>query len=217
LALYGILRLGRWEGIECSPEPPELLAEATTVYIVVSPTARTSPDWPPRGYAGPSGRLDVIARTVLAALEAEPGSAVTGILLGPPNPPVTVVIGAPCIEQSRGERGVMEVLRRILNWGVLGKCAALRAGPEWLLHTLKRLGYRIYVLEERGLDIARIPRALEGKTAFIAGAHVDPPEWVLRIARRYAEASVSVGPRSLLTSHVVAFLGLARRARGSGR
>jgi tRNA (pseudouridine54-N1)-methyltransferase len=203
--------------METPPEPPGLLAGATAVYIVVSPTARTSPDWPSRGYAGPSGRLDVIARTVLAALEAEPGSVVAGVLLGPPNPPITMIIGAPCIEGDPGERGVMEVFRRLLKRGAVDECTALRAGPEWLLHAVKRLGYSIYILEEGGLDIAEVPWALEERAAFLAGAHLDPPGWVLGIARRYARASISVGPRSLLTSHVVALLGLARRARGLGR
>jgi len=199
--------------LEAPPEPPPLLATTPTVYVVVSPTARTSPDWPPRGYAGPSGRLDVIARAALAAAEAEPGSVVAGVLLGPPNPPVTLLVGSSCVGTGVGDRGVMEVFRRLMARGTMGDCIALRAGPDWLLHTLARLGYEIYILGEGGVDVSEVPGILEGRAAFIAGAHLDPPEWVLRLARRYARATVSVGPKSLLTSHVIAFLGLARGLR----
>ncbi|MEB2835770.1 MAG: hypothetical protein GSR80_001299 [Desulfurococcales archaeon] len=191
----------------------EILEGATGVYVVVSPTARTAPDWPARGYAGPSGRLDVLARAALAAVEAEPGSVFAGVLLGPPRPPGILLVSRACIAGAASERGVMEVFRRLLSGKRIGGCEALWEPPERLFHELGRRGYRVYILEEGGVDVSRVPGALEAGAAFVAGAHLDVPPEVLSAARRYSQARVSVGPRSLLVSHVIAFLGVARTAR----
>ena len=191
----------------------ELLGGATGVYVVVSPTARTAPDWPAKGYAGPSGRLDVLARAALAAVEVEPGSVFAGVLLGPPRPPRILLVTRACLAGAASERGVMEVFRRLLaSRGVRG-CGALGEPPERLFHELGRRGYRIYILEEGGADVSGVPGALEAGAAFVAGAHLDVPPEVLSAASRYSQARVSVGPRSLLVSHVIAFLGAVRAAR----
>ncbi len=192
----------------------DLLASATALYIVVSPTARTDASWPPRGYAGPSGRLDVVARAAVASLSIERAAAFAGLLLGPPRPPVAVLASGECVEAAGGERGVMEAFRRLLMGRRVGGCMALPWGAERLLHEARRLGFRVYTLEEGGADVSRVPGALRGRAAFLAGAHLDPPPGVLALARRLSEARVSVGPRSLLTSHVLAFLA-ALRVSGS--
>jgi tRNA pseudouridine-54 N-methylase len=189
------------------------LGPHSSLYIVVSPTARTDASWPPRGYAGPSGRLDVVARAAAAAVSIERGAAVAGLLLGPPRPPLTLLVDSTCIG-GLGERGVMEVFRGLILGRRRGRCLALPWGPERLIHEALRAGYRLYLLEERGRDIASVPGALEGRAAYLAGAHLDPPPEVLAHARRAAAASVSLGPRSLLTSHVFAYIATLRVVRG---
>ena len=191
------------------------LEDASALYIVVSPTARTSPDWPARGYAGPSGRLDVVARALAAALTAEPTAAAAGVLLGPPRPPVTVIVDSTCVEPGSWEREVMNLIRGLLLGRPRGRCEAIREGLEWLLLRARRLGFRVYLLSEGGRDLACLPGVTRGRAAFVAGAHLDLPRGELAVAKRYSAAEVSVGPKSLLTSQVFAFLGLARRLEGS--
>ncbi len=185
----------------------------TAVYIVISPTARTDASWPPRGYAGPSGRLDVLARAALAALTIEPEALFAGVLLGPPRPPITLLLDQGCLAPS--ERGVMEVFRSLLLGRRRGSCTALPWSAERLLHQARRAGFRLYVLSEGGVDIAEVPGVLDRGAAFLAGAHLDPPTDVVRAARGLGAVEVSVGPLSLLTSHVLAYLATLRRVAGA--
>jgi len=173
------------------------------LYIIVSPTAKTLPLWPPKGYAGPSGRLDVIARALLAV---EEGSQAVAILLGPPEPPKTLHYD-PARCRLRSERQAMQEIARAL----LGRDSCLRLdprSPEQVLHEeAKRRG--LVVLSEDG-DPRPPPR---GK-AYLLGAHVDPPEDIMEMARRIAVATVRIGPNRYHTSHVIAYVEWSTRACG---
>jgi len=177
------------------------LQEPNNLYIIVSPTARTLPLWPPKGYAGPSGRIDVIARAFLAV---EEGSQALAILLGPPEPPKTLHYD-PAKCKLRSERqAVHEIARALLG---KGSCVRLDPrSPEQVLHEeAKRRG--LILLGEEG-----DPGATPGGKAYLLGAHLDPPEDIMEKARRIAEATVRIGPNRYHTSHVIAFVEWSVRA-----
>jgi tRNA pseudouridine-54 N-methylase len=187
------------------------LRASNPLFIVVSATARTSPDIPLRGYAGPSGRLDVVARAFEAI--AEEGGLGVGVLLGPPSPPVTVTAGKRCIEEVGGERGFVRAYREAL----LGGATCLRAyrgvGLRDVLSIASR-SHTVIILSEEGLDVGD-PGALEavrGRAAFVLGSHVDMPPEEERVASAYARLRVSVGPLSYHTEHVIAFIEAVRLA-----
>lgn len=194
----------------------DFLSRANSAYIVISPTATTSPNFPLRGYAGASGRLDVVARSMTAPLHFEATAVSIGILLGPPNPPVTVAGYRECL--GPGERSAVEAIRRALHGRPPRGCIALRAGHDFILHALERAGFELVYLSEKGEDISRSPGVARCRCAYLAGAHVDVPPSIEADIIRSAKAVVSIGPRSLLTSHVFAFLAWFRSVTaGSGR
>jgi len=187
-----------------------LLSRATSAFLVVSPTAVTAPDYPARGYAGQSGRLDVVARAAIAA-SMEEGYLFLGLLLGPPRPPVTLALTSDCVTPTLSERGVMEVFRRLLSGRDLGSCRALELGLEDLLSASKAEGIPVVYLHEEGVDASKAPEAFAGRKLYIAGSHIDIPEELESKIRLQASYVVSVSPKPLLVSHVILYVVEARR------
>lgn len=170
------------------------------VYIVYSPTAVTSPDYPSRGYAGPSGRLDVLARSMLAV---EPGSLLVLVPAGPPRGE-TLLAYDPRSCRVRSERQAMEEIRRALQ-GREGCVAPLDLGLERLL-LLSSKSHELVLLREDGTPGPRRPRG----RAYVLGSHVDLPGEVEAMVLRYSAGVESLGPKSYHTSHVIAYLEWAR-------
>jgi tRNA (pseudouridine54-N1)-methyltransferase len=190
----------------------EVLGNADTIYIVISPTARTKGDFPSRGYAGHSGRLDVVARAAASALYFDEKTAFVAVLLGPPEPPKTLVITRRCLSASElGERTIMNLFRRLLKRGSHRGCLALDLGISEVLYIISKLEFETIYLHEGGDDVEEvIDVVIRGRKAFVLGSHVDIPKDYEIIVRKYAMRTVSVGPKSLLTSHVILYLSLIR-------
>jgi len=178
-------------------------APANNLYIIISPTARTLPTWPPKGYAGPSGRLDVIARSFLAL---QSGSEAYAILLGPPDPPKTIYYNPSSCTLKSERQAMMEIARALLG---RGRCVSLvDKMPERILYeAAKERG--LTLLEEEGRSGGPRPGS-----AYLLGAHVDPPEDIMRVARRLAVERLSIGPYSYHTSHVIAYIEWSTRVCG---
>lgn len=184
------------------------IEKASSAYVIISPTAVTSSNFPRKGYAGPSGRLDVVARAMTAPFHFERDALAVGILLGPPRPPITVMGYKDCLGLS--ERSAIEAIRRALLGRPPQGCIALATGHDFILHVLAKSGFTIIYLSEKGDDISGRPEAINCRCAYFAGSHVDvPPHTELDILRVTREI-VSVGPKSLLTSHVFAFVAWLR-------
>ncbi len=184
------------------------LRRAPSAYIVLSPTAATSPDFPLKGYAGPSGRLDVVARAMTAPLHFDREAVSIGILLGPPRPPLTIMGYRDCL--GSGERSAMTALRLALQGRPPKGCMAVKAGHDFILHVLAKSGFNIIYLSEKGEDLALKPDVVECRCAYFAGAHVDIPPNIESDILESAKAIISIGLRSLLTSHVFAFIAWLR-------
>ncbi len=186
----------------------DFIEKAPSAYVIISPTATTSPNFPHKGYAGPSGRLDVVARAMTAPLHFERDALAIGILLGPPRPPIIVMGYKDCL--GLGERAAIEAIRRALRGRPPQGCIALAAGHDFILHVLVKSGFTIVYLNEKGDDISARPGAINCRCAYFAGAHVDVPPQIESDILRVARETVSVGPMSLLTSHVFAFVAWLR-------
>ena len=178
-------------------------------FLVISATARTAPDYPDRGYAGPSGRLDVIARSLLASTLVR-NTLFTALLLGPPDPPVTLLAHSNTCRLYSERMVMVEIKRAFRN---KSSCIQLfREGPEALVYKLAKTGAEIVILKEEGRDISKLREALHGKKAYVLGAHVDIPPDVERLISKYARYEVSIGPRSVYTSHAILYVLWARSA-----
>jgi len=193
----------------------EFLKKYNTVYIVISPTAITSPNFPLKGYAGPSGRLDVLARSV-AALFSVPGtekSLFIAILLGKPSPPRIFLIEKSCLKKGLTERDVIIVFRKLLSKTKYNGCYELNINSvEYLFLKLKKLDFKLILLDEKGNDIEEIKDVLgENRIAFILGSQVDIPNNIKNVLKKELNAiSLSIEKKSLLASHVILYIAYLR-------
>lgn len=174
---------------------PEL-ANYSQVYIIYSPTAVTTPEYPSKGYAGPTGRLDVLAR---AALAVEPGSLLILVPAGPPRGE-TLLAYDPASCRITSERQAMEELRRALAGR--GDCVSLiDYSFERVLFLASKTHELVYLREDGDPG----PHRARGRT-YVLGSHVDLPAEVEAMVLRYAGSVESIGVRSYHTSHVIAYL-----------
>jgi len=182
-------------------------------FLVVSATARTTPDYPIRGYAGPSGRLDVIARSILASMTCRE-TLFIALLLGPPNPPKTLIYHSDKCTFKSERMVMMEIKRAYLS---KSKCLEVEEwGIDEIVYNLVKSGFEIVMLREDGVDVSRARRALIGRKVYVLGSHVDVPSDIERGVSRYVEYRVSIGPRSVYTSHAILYILWARRVLSLG-
>ena len=183
--------------------------EPRAVYIVVSPTARTEADFPLKGYAGPSGRLDVIARSYLALWEE--GSLFQAMLLGGPRGPSLLTVPWSCRSRVRSEKSfVLEYVRAVKG---SSSCMSLEGldEPLSLFRRLKRRGYRLIYLHEEGEDVSRSRDVCSDNVAFVAGSHIDVPERIHRFLVSASHRILSISrSRSYHTDHVIAYISSLR-------
>ncbi len=139
------------------------------------------------GWAGRSGRLDIVAR--VAAAVCREGVVVAAVLRG------LGVLLLPC--RRGGFVDEVDAGRAVLD-GLSGGLFYAGVGGGELLAALKGYGFRVVVLREGCRFSARLP---EGRVAAVIGADVDPPGWVEGIA----DDCISVGRVSYLASVVAAY------------
>ncbi len=179
------------------------------IYLMISPTARTSPDFPLRGYAGPSGRLDVIARsiTTLLSLPKFEDELFLSVLLGPPKPPKALFVTRSCVSGRPSEKSLMEIFRKLLLVNEYKGCLALSLSPEEVITIIKRNEFKLIYLYEKGEDISdNLNLITDKKVAFITGSHVDLPEDLNRFLKKVKAKEISLGPKSLLLSHALFYV-----------
>jgi tRNA (pseudouridine54-N1)-methyltransferase len=196
-----------------------LLKAFDSIYVIISPTAKTSPEFPLRGYAGPSGRLDVVARAVAAlfSLLRFENDCVIPILLGPPNPPKTLVIRRNCINGIPSERAIMNLLRLLLLKGSYRECLALNYDVERVLFSIKKNKFKVIYLSENGDDLEdHLDMIISRKVAFILGSHIDIPQSLEKQITKVTDKIIRVERKSLLTSHVILFISYLRLLKNQG-
>ena len=187
-----------------------LRGAAKPVYLIVVATGRTDGEFPLRGYAGPSGRLDVAARTYLSILEDE--FTLAALLLGPPGPPKMLLAPSKCRgSRVSGERGFMLQARLALKaQDSCFEAYELGSGVEGV-DIASSLGPLVY-LREGGSDVAEALSSVMDASVIAMGGHVDPPPEVDSRLRSRAKAVVSLGPQSFHSDHVAAFVSWLRTA-----
>ena len=170
------------------------------IFVTYSKTATTSPAFPRKGLASHTGRLDVIARMLRAALWTERGvrrdSSFVVTLGGPPNAPLTLRFRGRELETDLSdERKAAEAIRGCMK----GELKGCRAEKKSFEEVLKELGVRAYVLAEDGEDLENVQISLPA--AFVLG-----PQHDLELPSWFEAQRVSIGPKSYLASHCIFYL-----------
>jgi len=177
------------------------------VFLVVSPTAVTSPNFKLKGIAGSTGRLDVIARSIIAALKTKNGirgdTEFWGLLEGPPNPPILIkVIGSEVGYIPCSEIEVIKNLRNIMKGECIKGYILEKKGFKEVVKELMSRVSSLYYLRENGRKMSEETFRHE-RVGFILGSHVDlPPNYEEYLISLGVE-KVSLSSMSYLTSQCI--------------
>ena len=177
---------------------------ATSVFVVVSPTAYIPTHFHIRGYAGHTGRMDVLIRSMASC--AGGNFSFYGLLCGkeeiPGSCPAIIVEDCSSLPLGVDEHELVKsLLGDKLDWA--------RIETIDVEHLVWRLYKRfpLIIFDENGLNLCgrHIVSILEGRSGFtfFLGGHTGFPEEVYRIILRYKPLRISVGPISLHTSNVI--------------
>ncbi|MCX8182056.1 MAG: hypothetical protein N3D12_02945 [Candidatus Methanomethyliaceae archaeon] len=176
-------------------------------FILKSSEGRTAPDFSLKSLAGSGGRMDLIARCIIATFATPRGirkDAILSIVLeGPPNPPITFTIDGREFERKViGEVGAAEVLREALAGRTTKGVRVERKSFEKLIRELPR--ENLYYLHEEGEDL---DRSIIGKNPiFILGDQKGIDEKGEKLLDEVGAKRLSLGPFSYLASHCIVII-----------
>jgi tRNA (pseudouridine54-N1)-methyltransferase len=177
-------------------------------FVVVGHRAATDSNFPLNDLAGASGRMDLMARCVNAALLVSHGiredTEITLCLLGPPNPPRTVRFrGSTLRGLNPDERSTAARIRTTLEYeGILERevSPGIYASGMDLAHVFREIGSPV-VLSESGSDVRGSP--LPGGPFLLSDDRNLTPDEIAVAGRRLR---INVGPRSLHADQVISVL-----------
>ncbi len=173
-------------------------------FLIISPTAITSPNFPLKGIASSTGRLDVIARAILAAttLKTNAYIIVKALLLGPPKPPLLLEVHIPQVKHTYGnEVEVVDDIRKAMLGEVVNGFYIEHTSFKRTLSELIDANKNVYYLHEEGDSFKTIKPS--ATIAFILGSHVDIPVEYERVIDQYKIRRISLGSISYLTSQCI--------------
>ena len=189
-------------------------------FLLVAHDARTSADFPLDDLPGAAGRMDLVARCVVASLLVSRGvrtdAEFLAVLLGPPRPPRIVrFVGAEVRSLNPDERSTASLLRKALaeeglaersmHPGVYGRGGGLR-------DALAAIPPPIFLMDEGGEDLRG--KHMGSDVTFVLSDHRDFTAEERAWLAASTTAKLSVGPRALHADQVIAIVhnGLDRRA-----
>lgn len=180
------------------------------IFIVVGNRAITSPDFSLNDIPGTSGRLDVLARCVTSAFLLSHGirkdTLLYLVLLGPPNPPVTIRFqGSDMRYLNPDERSTTSLIRRALS---------LERSVEWrkstpgiwirragLDHLLREMGRPLVYLHENGDEFTPVDEAIH-----VLGDHMGLTGEQESCLDRLGAHRMSLGPLTYHTDHCITII-----------
>jgi tRNA (pseudouridine54-N1)-methyltransferase len=187
-------------------------------FAVLGHLAHTAGDFSLNDMPGGAGRMDILCRCVNAALFLSHGMRrdveVFLILLGPPNPPRTILFSGEKVRYlSPDERSAGSLIKKALNLPVVDEFRESTPGVYVRRGGLRELfaGYPFVLLDESGTDI-RDASALPGN--YLLSDHLNLTEEEIK---EIGELPVySVGPKALHADHAITLLlnEIDRRAEG---
>jgi tRNA (pseudouridine54-N1)-methyltransferase len=176
-------------------------------FILKSSEGRTAPDFSIKSLAGSGGRMDLVARCVIAAFATPRGirkDAVLSIVLeGPPNPPITITIdGRELNRMFISEVEAAGALRDALSGRPPKGVRVERKGFERLIREMPRES--LYYLHENGEEIGRVKIGKD--PIFVLGDQKGIDERGERVLDEAGARRVSLGPISYLASHCIVII-----------
>ncbi|MDD1707673.1 MAG: tRNA (pseudouridine(54)-N(1))-methyltransferase TrmY, partial [Methanoregulaceae archaeon] len=174
-------------------------------FAVLGHLAHTAGDFSLNDMPGGAGRMDILCRCVNTALFLSHGMRrdveVFLILLGPPNPPRTILFSGEKVRYlSPDERSAGSLIKKALNVPASDEFRESTPGVYVRRGGLRELfaGYPFVLLDESGTDV-RIVSALPGN--YLLSDHLNLTEEEIK---ETGELPVySVGPKALHADHTI--------------
>ncbi|MEM0093008.1 MAG: hypothetical protein QW753_01405 [Thermofilum sp.] len=179
------------------------------VFVLHSNTGVTAPTFTEASLATEGGRMDVVARSLISALydtgRPRRDTLFIAVLHGPPTPPLAIYL-RPWLQAERkpSEREAGAHLLRVLKGAKAHASEVKREETIEAVRSLKKLGYRIHLMLERGDDIRGV--RLEEGNVFVLGDHIGFPEEVQEELESECDEVISLGKVSYLASHCILYL-----------
>jgi len=179
------------------------------IFLVKASTACTSPIFNLKSLAGSSGRLDVIARALIASLRLRRGVrenvVFLSVLEGPPDPPKLLkVIGKEVREIPESEVDVVRIFIRLFKGEhVEGFYLEDKGFKEVVLELLSSKRVAVYYLEKMGRDIREVELPHDKDLAFILGDHIGLDSESEKFLEELKIPVISLGPKVYFTSHCI--------------
>lgn len=97
--------------------------------------------------------------------------------------------------------------------GRKSKVSVYYNGEKIINMIMKKQGLKPIILVEDGLDISKASICNFENQIILLGTHVDPPDDIIALFRRYGAIEISIGPLSLFTSHSILYYSWAHTRR----
>ncbi len=182
-------------------------------FVIIGHKATTDAGFKLNDMAGGAGRLDVLLRCINSAFFLSHGIRrdveVYLILMGPPNPPVTIRISGTEVrylnpdERSTGSL-VRNALLKVRDEGEIQSSPGIYASRKGLKDVLEGLkDTKIIYLHENGTCMEEAGLENEEDITFVLGDHMDLTEDEERILEEYGPVKISLGPQILHADHCI--------------
>ncbi len=184
------------------------------IFILKASKAVTAPIFTPKSLSSLGGRMDLVARAIIAALyeknRLRKNIMFISVLEGPPNPPKTLIFDSNRFSRvviSEKEIGslILSSFRKNYYDGIYLFDLSFRDLVIKILKFFKKSS--IAYLEESGVDIRTLSKNIIRKTnIFILGDHKGIDRENEKWLEKEKIPKISIGPLSYLASHTITIL-----------
>ncbi len=180
-------------------------------FILYAEKASTSPDFSLDDLPGSGGRMDLVARCICNALwishALRRDSCIHVVACGSPNPPVVISFYGDTLRGvSPDERNIAAWIKKALSMKRRNPGIIIRKiSFQQLIEELASEGTFIYILDEKGTDIARVKK-LKEDSVFVLGDHLGLPNKEEEFVEQFEHEKISLGTTSYLASQCITVL-----------
>lgn len=178
-----------------------MLPRRSIAFLVKANNAWTAPVGGKR--LASAGRLDVVARAVIALLGTHIAAHAlfVAVLGGPPNPPLSLLVDCRRACPLSSEAEFARVFSSVLRGERIEGYEILRLGFKEAVNELRSAGYNVYYLHEAGRDIREFDVKLPA--AFVLGDHIGLTKEDEALLEAEGVSKISLGPFPYFTSHCI--------------
>ena len=178
-----------------------MLPRRSVAFLVKANKAWTAPVGGKR--LASAGRLDVVARAVIALLGTPLATRAlfVAVLEGPPSPPLSLVVDCRRARPLSSEAEFAQAFSSVLRGGRVEGYEVLRLGFKEAVNELRSTGYNVYYLHEAGRDIREFN--VKPPAAFVLGDHIGLTREDEALLEAEGVRKISLGPFPYFTSHCI--------------